>query len=86
MRSLGLAFRDAHHVTGALVAAAEKKGGDLADLSLAEMQAVEPRITDDVFSVLSVEASVASRTSLGGTAPDNVRREAEAWLESLSAS
>ena len=64
-----LAFRDAHHVTGRLVAAAEAKGVDLADLSLVEMQAVEPRITEEIFSVLTVEASVASRTSFGGTAP-----------------
>jgi argininosuccinate lyase len=48
------------------------------------MQAVEPRITEEVFSVLSVESSVGSRTSYGGTAPDNVRREAQAWLDRLS--
>jgi argininosuccinate lyase len=84
VRALGLPFREAHHVTGALVAAAEKKGCDLADLGLAEMQAVEPRITEEVFSVLSVESSVGSRTSYGGTAPDNVRREAQAWLDRLS--
>jgi len=79
-----LAFRDAHHVTGRLVAAAEARGVDLAGLTLAEMQAVEPRITADVFAVLSVEASVASRTSLGGTAPANVAREAGRWQQALA--
>ena len=83
VRHLGMAFRDAHHVTGALVALADKKGVDLSGLSLGDMTAVEPRITQDVFSVLTVESSVASRTSLGGTAPDNVRREAERWLAKL---
>ena len=78
MRTLGLPFRDAHHVTGALVRLAEEKGCTLAGLPLAEMQAVEPRITAAVFAVLSVEHSVASRTSFGGTAPDNVRRAAAA--------
>jgi argininosuccinate lyase len=78
-----LPFREAHHATGALVALADRKGVDLAKLSLADMTSVEPRITTEVFSVLTVEASVASRTSLGGTAPDNVRREAQAWLARL---
>ncbi len=83
VRTLNMPFRRAHHVTGALVAKAEEKGVDLADLSLEEMQAVEPRITDDVYSVLTVENSVRSRTSYGGTAPDNVRRMARWWLEQL---
>jgi argininosuccinate lyase len=83
VRTLGLPFREAHHATGALVALADRKGVDLAKLSLADMTSVEPRITTEVFSVLTVEASVASRTSLGGTAPDNVRREAQAWLARL---
>ncbi len=83
VRTLDMPFRKAHHVTGALVAKAEEKGVDLADLSLEEMQAVEPRITDDVYSVLTVENSVRSRTSYGGTAPDNVRRMARWWLEQL---
>jgi argininosuccinate lyase len=78
-----LPFRSAHHVTGQLVAMAERGGVDLAGLSLSEMQSVEPGITDDVFSVLTVEASVASRTSYGGTAPANVAREAEQWLVRL---
>ena len=84
VRVLRLPFRSAHHVTGRLVALAESKGVELAGLSLAEMQSVEPRITQDVFSVLSVEASVASRTSEGGTAPENVRKEAAKWLAALS--
>jgi argininosuccinate lyase len=84
VRVLRLPFRDAHHVTGRLVAAAEAKGVDLSGLSLAEMQAVEPRITDDVFSVITVEASVRSRTSYGGTAPANVAAQAQRWLEQLS--
>ncbi len=62
---------------------AEAKGVDLADLSLAEMQAVEPGISLDVFSVLTVEASVASRLSYGGTAPANVAAQAARWLEQL---
>ncbi|HEY1930992.1 MAG TPA: argininosuccinate lyase [Acetobacteraceae bacterium] len=83
VRVLRLPFRDAHHVTGRLVAMAEAKGVDLAGLGLSEMQTVEPRITDAVFSVLTVEASIASRTSFGGTAPANVARAAARWLEAL---
>jgi argininosuccinate lyase len=84
VRVLKLPFRSAHHVTGRLVAIAEQKGVDLSGLTLPEMQTVEPAITQDVFSVLSVEASVASRRSYGGTAPENVAREAAKWLEALS--
>ncbi|MCK8787915.1 argininosuccinate lyase [Roseomonas sp. NAR14] len=84
VRELRLPFRDAHHVTGRLVAMAEAKGVDLAALSLDEMRTVEPRITEGVFGVLTVEASVASRTSYGGTAPDNVRRMAAEWQERLA--
>jgi argininosuccinate lyase len=73
VRSLGMPFRDAHHVTGRIVRAAEAHQRKLHELSLEEMQAVEPRITQDVFNVLSVEHSVASRTSFGGTAPARVR-------------
>ena len=83
VRVLKLPFRTAHHVTGKLVAIAEAKGVDLADLSLAEMQAVEAGISMDVFSVLTVEASVASRISYGGTAPANVAAQAAGWLEKL---
>jgi argininosuccinate lyase len=72
VRVLGLPFREAHHVTGALVARAEAQGVDLAALPLAEMQQLEPRITAAVFEVLTVEKSVASRVSFGGTAPANV--------------
>ncbi len=79
-----LPFRDAHHVTGRLVAMAEAKGVDLAALSLAEMRSVEPRITQDVFSVLTVEASVASRSSYGGTAPANVAAQAAGWRKRLA--
>ncbi|MGE0212445.1 MAG: argininosuccinate lyase [Parvibaculaceae bacterium] len=83
VRTLGLPFRDAHHVTGRIVALAEKKAVQLSGLSLADMRGIEPRITKDVFSVLTVEASVASRKSFGGTAPANVRREARRWLKKL---
>lgn len=72
VRVLGLPFRNAHHITGSLVALAEKKGCDLDGLTLAEMQSIEPKITKDVFSVLSVENSVSSRVSYGGTAPSQV--------------
>jgi argininosuccinate lyase len=85
VRELRLPFRDAHHVTGRLVARAEVLQVELAGLPLAEMQAVEPRITDAVFSVLTVDASVASRRSQGGTAPENVAREAARWLDALRA-
>ncbi len=83
VRVLHLPFRTAHHVTGRLVAKAEAKGVDLAGLSLADMQAEEPGITPAVFDVLTVDASVASRTSQGGTAPCNVAREAARWQEIL---
>ncbi len=79
-----LPFRSAHHVTGRLVAMAEARGIDLAELSLADMQGVEPGITADIFSVLTVEASVASRTSYGGTAPANVAEQAARWLAVLA--
>ena len=84
VRTLKMPFRDAHHVTGRIVRAAEEAGVTLSALPLAAMQAIEPRITADVFGVLSAEASVASRTSFGGTAPANVKREAEAWSAQLS--
>jgi argininosuccinate lyase len=84
VRELRMPFRDAHHVTGRLVAKAEAKGTDLAGLTLAEMQAEEPRITEGIYGVLTVQASVASRTSYGGTAPENVRRMAAEWRERLA--
>ncbi len=80
VRVLKLPFRSAHHITGRLVAIAEAAKLDLSELSLAQMQEVEPAITQDVFASLTVEASVASRRCIGGTAPDNVRREARKWL------
>ncbi|MDE0780174.1 MAG: argininosuccinate lyase [Alphaproteobacteria bacterium] len=73
VRVADVPFRDAHGITGFVVKYAEAKGINLIDMSLEEMQAIDERITNDVFNVLSVEASVASRTSFGGTAPDNVR-------------
>ena len=84
VREAGLPFRDAHHVTGALVAKAEARGCDLPDLSLAEMQSAHPAITNDVFGVLGVHNSVASRTSYGGTAPENVRAQISLWTERLA--
>ncbi|MBL6773580.1 MAG: argininosuccinate lyase [Alphaproteobacteria bacterium] len=73
VRALGLPFREAHHITGTLVALADEKGARLDELSLEDLQSVHADITADVFDVLSVEASVASRQSFGGTAPDRVR-------------
>ncbi|MDJ0449627.1 argininosuccinate lyase [Methylocystis sp. JR02] len=83
VRKLNLPFREAHHVTGRVVALAEGKGVGLEDLSLADLQSVEPRISEDVFAVLGVEKSVESRVSFGGTAPENVRKQAQGWLERL---
>ena len=83
VKELKMPFRDAHHVTGAIVKAAEAKGVDLDALALFDMQAIEPRITKAVFSVLSVENSVKSRTSYGGTAPQNVAKMARQWLRRL---
>jgi argininosuccinate lyase len=84
VRVLKMPFRDAHHVTGRIVALAEVQNLDLPDLTLADMQSIEPRITEAVFEVLSVQASVASRTSYGGTAPINVAAQAQNWLERLA--
>lgn len=83
VRTLKLPFRQAHHVTGKLVAIAESREVDLAELDLATMQSVEPGITEDVYNVLTVAASVASRQSYGGTAPANVAREAARWQAAL---
>ncbi|KZE34632.1 argininosuccinate lyase [Chelatococcus daeguensis] len=83
VRALEMPFRDAHHVTGRLVAEAERRGCGLEDLSLDVMQAVEPRITDSVYAVLGVENSVRSRMSFGGTAPDNVRAQIAWWRARL---
>ena len=84
VRELGLPFRDAHHITGTLVARAEAQGCDLPDLGLAEMQSVHPAITQGVFAVLGVENSVRSRTSYGGTAPAQVRAQIARWKETLA--
>jgi argininosuccinate lyase len=84
VRVLDMPFRDAHHVTGALVKLAEDKGCDLPDLSLAEMQAVHGQITADVYQVLGVHNSVASRMSYGGTAPEQVRAQITRWKEALA--
>jgi argininosuccinate lyase len=84
VRALGLPFREAHHVTGSLVALAEAKGCDLPDLSLAELQSGHAGITQEVYSVLGVENSVASRTSYGGTSPERVRARIHHWKERLA--
>lgn len=84
VRTLDMPFRDAHHVTGAAVKRAEALGVDLPGLPLAELQALCPGITPAVYDVLTPAASAASRTSFGGTAPDQVRRQAALWRERLS--
>ncbi len=83
VRELGMPFREAHHVTGTLVALAEDKGCDLPDLSLDDMQGVHENINAGVFDVLGVHNSVASRTSYGGTAPSEVRKQIARWKEAL---
>ncbi len=83
VRRLGMAFRQAHHVTGAAVRKAEELGCDLAALPLAALQELEPAITADVYQVLTPAASAASRTSYGGTAPDQVRDQIRRWKELL---
>ncbi|MGH1355207.1 MAG: argininosuccinate lyase [Thalassovita sp.] len=83
VRALNLPFRDAHHVTGSLVAIAESKGCDLPELTLEDMQSVHSTITDAVFDVLGVDNSVASRMSYGGTAPTQVRAQIARWKEIL---
>jgi len=83
VRTLKLPFREAHHITGRIVAKASDAKVPLEELPLADMQAIEPRITDAVISVLSVENSVKSRVSYGGTAPVNVREQALAWRKRL---
>jgi argininosuccinate lyase len=83
VRTLKMPFREAHHVTGRIVARAAERGVALHEVPLTEMQAIEPRITADVLNVLSVRASVESRTSFGGTAPANVRAQATEWLKRL---
>jgi argininosuccinate lyase len=84
VRTLNMPFREAHHVTGALVKMAEDRGCDLPDLTLADMQSVHADITEAVFSVLGVQNSVASRVSYGGTAPANVREQVARWRTELT--
>jgi len=83
VRALKIPFRDSHHIAGKIVAKASETGVALHRMPLEAMKAVEPRITDDVFSVLTVDRSVKSRTSYGGTAPKNVRSQAKKWLKRL---
>jgi argininosuccinate lyase len=84
VRTLDMPFRDAHHITGAAVKKAEALGCDLSSLPLADLQALELRITQDVFQVLTPEASAASRKSYGGTSPEQVRAQIARWKEMLS--
>ena len=83
VRALAMPFREAHGVTGRIVALAAERGVPLQKLSLQDLQGIEPRITSEAQAVLSLDKSVRSRTSLGGTAPKNVRREAKRWLNRL---
>ncbi|HET7412810.1 MAG TPA: argininosuccinate lyase, partial [Pararhizobium sp.] len=83
VREANLPFREAHHATGAAVALAEKKGCDLSELPLAELKAINPAITEKVFDVLTVGASVTSRRSFGGAAPEEVRKQIAWWRERL---
>ncbi|HXG77987.1 MAG TPA: argininosuccinate lyase [Methyloceanibacter sp.] len=80
---LGLPFREAHRITGKIVALADSKGVELKKLPLSDLKAVEQRITEEVYSALDVAGSVKSRTSYGGTAPANVKREAKRWIKRL---
>ncbi|WP_300527109.1 argininosuccinate lyase [Maricaulis sp.] len=85
VRELGKPFRDAHHIAGSIVKAAETAGVPLAQLPLADMQNIDPAIDERVFSVLSARASMNSRTSLGGTSPVRVREQVAAWKRRLAA-
>lgn len=84
VQKLGKPFREAHHITGTIVKRAEERGVDLDKLPLEEMQKVEPALTDAVYDVLTLEASLAARMSLGGTAPDRVREQIAFWREKLA--
>jgi argininosuccinate lyase len=83
VRTLKIPFREAHHLTGRIVADAEAKGLGLEQLTLADLTVHSPHITKEVFSILSPQRSVASRTSYGGTAPQNVRKMARKWIKRL---
>jgi argininosuccinate lyase len=84
VRSLGIPFRQAHHITGRIVAIAADAGVQLEELTLEQLRSVEPAITGAVFDVLGVESSVRSRSSYGGTSPGNVRAQARLWTERLA--
>ncbi|RUT93370.1 argininosuccinate lyase, partial [Mesorhizobium sp. M7A.T.Ca.TU.009.02.1.1] len=84
VRTLGLPFREAHHVTGRAVALAEDRKVGLEKLSLEDLQSINSGITADIFSVLAVQNSVKSRTSFGGTAPSEVRKQIRAWKKRLA--
>ena len=84
VRELNMPFREAHHVTGRIVALASGSGKELEQLTLDEMQGVEPAITSEIFDVLGVEKSVRSRLSYGGTAPSNVLVQARGWKQKLA--
>ena len=85
VRESGAPFRDAHHIVGACVKRAEALGVDLADLPLSDAQAIDPRVTAAALTALTIDASVASRTSYGGTAPARVKEQIAAWAARLSA-
>jgi len=84
VRELNLPFRDAHHITGAAVKKAEELGVGLSDLPISDLQALDARITAAIYDVLTPEASVASRKSYGGTAPDQVRAQIKRWKDILA--
>jgi len=83
VRTLKKPFRDAHHIAGSIVRRAEEFNLPLEKLTLAEMQKIELGITDAVFAVLPLEASVKARMSYGGTGPDRVREQLRFWKEKL---
>ena len=84
VRVLKKPFREAHHITGQIVKHADQRGVALWQLPIEDLQTIEPQLTGDVFSVLSVEASAGSRTSFGGTAPERVLEQVQFWRERLS--
>ena len=84
VRTLGLPFREAHHVTGRAVALAEARKVGLEKLTLEDLRSIHDGITEDIFTVLSVQNSVRSRTSFGGTAPSEVRKQIRYWKKRLA--
>ncbi len=86
VRELKMPFREAHHVTGRVVALAESKGVELDGLTLADLATIEPRINKNALAVLTIDNSVASRTSYGGTAPHSVAKMAREWIARLETS